>query len=64
MILTSSDITEFSIIFNFLMTTTRKNNIFFGLKIKLICFPIVQVQLFPQLSISETIVQLIILKEF
>jgi hypothetical protein len=29
----------------------------------LICFPIVQVQLFLQVSISETLVQLIILKE-
>jgi hypothetical protein len=64
MTLTSSDITAFWINFNSLMTTTRKNNIFFGIIIKLNCFPIVQVQLFPQLSMSETIVQLIILKEF
>ena len=64
MILTSFDITAFSINFNFKMITGRKSDIFFGIIIKLICFPIVQVQLFPQLSISETIVQLIILKEF
>ena len=61
MTLTSSDITAFWINFNFKMTTVLKSDIFFGIIIKLICFPIVQVQLFPQLSISKTIVQLIIL---